>query len=152
MLSTVEILDAYWGYAEPYIQASFDSNDNNEIDTPMVYDYIKAGKMFAFVATKVTADSDEVDVPMVIVFDVAQYPKYSAMNIVALGGSRLADCFETFWDHLMGWCYVNGASAVECFVSPAMERMVTRISATSKYKLEPKYRFMRLDFSEAEDA
>jgi hypothetical protein len=152
MLSTVQLLDAYWGWVEPYIQGSFDSNYNDELTTKHVYDSICAGQMFAFVATSRDMESQEPDVPMVIVFDIAQYPKYSAMNIVALGGNNLAKCFALFWDFLVGWCYTNGASAIECHVSPAMERLVQRVSRQSKHKLKPTYRFMRLNLLEADNA
>ena len=65
------------------------------------------------------------------------------MNILALAGSDLEYFYEKFWKKLCGWAYMNSVRAIEGWVSPAMERVISR------YGFKHVYTHMRFDLMEA---
>jgi len=140
LLATQELVHTYWGQAAVHLDKVVSGAMHGEMDTQDIYDAILAGRMQCFVFKN---DEGELpDVALVLVMELTQYPKFGAMNIVALGGHDL-DLFTTkFWDHIKGWCYMNGVRAIESSVSPAMARIV------AKYGFKPVYTQTRLDLSE----
>jgi hypothetical protein len=65
------------------------------------------------------------------------------MNILVLSGTELEALYEKFWVKLCGWMYMNGIRTVEGWVTPAMQRVISR------FGFKPAYTLMRLDLSEA---
>jgi hypothetical protein len=81
-------------------------------------------------------------VKLALVLEIVNYPRLPAMNILALGGEELDALYERYWKRLCGWAYMNGVRAIEGWVSPAMERVI------SKYGFKHVYTHMRLDLTE----
>jgi len=139
LLSTVELIDKYWGQCEPHIQRCLDGM-HGEMKTEDLYSRALKGEVFIIVAK---CDEPEVpDVKLVIITELVTYPRFTAMNVVALGGKDLRNCMKMFWKDVCGWAKVCGVRKIECSVHPAMERVLASAG------FERHYVQMRQDLTE----
>ncbi|WP_445772129.1 hypothetical protein [Rheinheimera sp.] len=106
-----------------------------------IYNAALQGKMYIFVVKcdKTITKS----VKLALVLEIIPYPQMRAMNIVALGGNDLDALHAKYWKMLCGWAYMNSVRFIEGWVSPAMERVISR------YGFKPVYVHMRLELTEA---
>ena len=140
LLSNKEQVDTYWSEVKPLLDKCISRATHGEYNTQDVYDLALQGKVFVFI---VKSDKTiKKSVKLVIVLELAVYPRMTAMNIMALGGSDLEALHEKYWDSLCGWAYMNGVRVLEGLVSPAMQRVI------SKFGFKPVYTHMRLDLTE----
>jgi len=140
LLATQEQFDLYWTQCVPLIDKVVTRAIYGEFTTEDIYNAAISGQMYVFICKK---DGGEYpDVKFVIVMELVKYPRLSALNVVAIGGSQLSPFFNKFWEKLCGWAYINGIRAIEALVSPAMARVVTR------FGFEHKYAQMRLNLTE----
>jgi len=141
LLSSKEQFDKYWPYAKPLIEQCIKKSMHGEITIDDIYNLALQGKLYVFVAK-----CDRTMVPSVrlaLVLEIVNYPRLPALNILALGGTDLHLLYEKFWKKLCGWAYMNGVRAIEGWVSPAMERVISR------YGFKHVYTHMRLNLTEA---
>jgi hypothetical protein len=140
LLSSKEQADEYWSEIKPLLDRCIDRATHGEFNTQDVYNLLLEGKVFIFIVK-----SDKTirkSVKLVLVLELAVYPRLTAMNIMALGGTDLEALHEKYWDSLCGWAYMNGVRVIEGMVSPAMKRVISR------YGFKPVYTHMRLDLTE----
>ena len=101
LLSTKELIDRYWGQCVPLFQKCIDKQMDGELDIEDIYSKALKGEMF-IIAVK--NDSTEIpDVKLALALELVYYPKYTAMNVVALGGKDLKNMINMFWKHVCGW-------------------------------------------------
>lgn len=141
LLSTKEQFDKYWPKAKGLVEKCIKRSMHGEITADDIYTLALQGKFYVFVLKNDKCISP--DVKLVVVLEIVQYPRLPAMNILALGGSDLDFFFEKFWKRLCGWAYMNGVRAIEGWVSPAMERVISR------YGFNHVYTHMRFNLTEA---
>lgn len=140
-LSTKEQLDKYWSATRPLIEKCVKRSMHGEITVDDIYQMATQGRVHIFV---VKCDKGIMpSVKLAIVLEPVSYPRLSALNILALGGEQLNELYDRFWAKFCGWAYMNGVRAIEGWVSPAMERVIT------KYGFRTVYKHMRLDLTEA---
>lgn len=140
LLSTKEHFDKYWPAAKPLIEKCIKKSMHGEITIDDIYNLALQGKFYVFIAK-----CDKTMVPSVrlaLVLEIVNYPRLPALNILALGGTDLQPLYEKFWKKLCGWAYMNGVRAIEGWVSPAMERVISR------YGFKHVYTHMRLNLTE----
>jgi hypothetical protein len=113
----------------------------NEISVEDVYNMVLQQRAFVFVFK--CDKGIQPDVKLALVFEVCGYTKLPALNVLVVAGSNLGYFYDKYWERICGWAYMNGVRSIESWVSPAMERVLT------KYRFEPKYKVMRLDLTEA---
>ena len=140
ILSTKERFDVYWPEIAPMIDKCMHKATHGELTLQDIYDRCTSGHMNIFVVKDDSAESPEV--PLVLVTELVNYPRLTALRIVALGGTSLDKYYGKFWTKFCGWAYMNGVRAIEGLVSPAMERIISR------YGFEHVYTHMRLDLTE----
>lgn len=141
LLSTREQFDKYWVPARTLLDKCVRRAMHGEISVDDIQALAMQQQLYIFV---VKCDKGIVpSVKLVVVLDIVNYPRLSAMNILALAGSDLDYFYKRYWAKLCGWAYMNGVRIMEGWVAPGMERVVAR------YKFKRAYRLMRFDLTEA---
>ena len=139
-LTTVELLDAYWPQTAAVLHRCVDEAMHGEMTLQDIYDGIRAGRLYGLVFKN--DDGEAPSVALAIVMEISYYPRYSVLNITALGGHDMALLRGKFWDRLCGWAYMVGVRTMQASVSPTMARMLRGLS------FEPVYTTVRLDLTE----
>ena len=122
LLSTKELIDKYWGQSAPLIDECIKRAMHGEMLVEDLYTRALKGEVFIIVAK-----NDETEVPsvkLVIVLELVTYPRFTAMNVVALGGKDLKNLIQMYWKDVCSWAKVCGVKKIECSVHPAMERIL----------------------------
>jgi hypothetical protein len=142
LLATQELLDRYWPQAAVHLERVVNEAMHGELTVEDIYQATLEGRMYVMVAKN--DDFELPDVKFVLVLEVRQYPRYAAMNVVAIAGSDLRHLMKRFWGKICSWAYINGVRKFECSVAPAMERIL------SSAGFERHYVQMRQDLTEAQ--
>ena len=133
LLSTKELIDKYWGQCTPLLQRCREKAMHGEMLVEDLYTRALKGEVFVIVAK-----NDDTEVPtvkLVIVMELVYYPRFTAMNVVALGGKELKTMIQMFWKDVCGWAKICGVKKVECSVHPAMEKILTSAGFERHYVL-----------------
>jgi hypothetical protein len=140
LLATKEHFDKYWTYTKPLLEKCVKRSMHGEMTADDIYNLALQGKVYIFV---VKCDKGLMpSVKLALALEIVVYPRLSAMNILALGGEHLQEFYSMYWKRLCGWAFMNGVRAIEGYVSPAMERIISR------YGFKNTYAHMRLDLTE----
>ena len=130
LLSTQELYDKYWAQCVPHLEKAVNAM-HGELTVEDIYTLALQGRMYVLVAK-----NDEQEVPevnLVMVTEVVYYPRYTAMNVVAVGGKDLRHSIKQFWPDVIGWARISGVRKIECSVSLAMERILLGVGFERKY-------------------
>jgi len=140
-LSSVNILDIYWGQTCEVLGPCIDNAIHGEMTLDDIYDGIKAGRMYCLVFKN---DEGELpDVALAMILELVVYPQYTVMNIAAIGGRELERLLKNkFWKHICSWAYMNGVRQMQASVSPAMARII------KSYGFKPVYQTLRMNLTE----
>ena len=131
LLSSKELLDRYWGQCVPLFEKCIEKQMDGELDVDDIYSRALKGQMFVFA---VKNDSTELpDVKLALALELVYYPKYTAMNVVALGGKDLRNMIDMFWKHVCGWAKICGIKKMECSVNPAMQKILETVGFKQQY-------------------
>ena len=104
---------------------------DGELDVDDIYSRALKGQMFVIA---VKNDSTELpDVKLALALELVYYPKYTAMNVVALGGKDLRNMIDMFWKHVCGWAKICGIKKMECSVNPAMQKILETVGFKQQY-------------------
>ena len=140
LLSTQELFDKYWAQCVPLFERVVDEAMHGELTVDDMYTRALAGQMYIIVAKN---DETEVpDVRLAMALELVYYPRYTAMNVVAIGGKDLRPMIRRFWKYVCGWAYICGVRKMECSVAPAMEKILEAVG------FERHYVQMRQDLTE----
>ena len=94
LLSTKELIDKYWGQCIPLLEKCIDRQMHGEMEVEDIYTRALKGEMY-IIAVK--NDTPEIpDVKLVLVLELIYYPRFTAMNVVALGGKDLKNMIKMF--------------------------------------------------------
>jgi len=131
LLSTKELIDKYWGQCKPLLEKCISQQMHGEMELEDIYTRALKGQMY-IIAVK--DDAPEIpDVKLVLVLELVYYPRFTAMNVVALGGKDLRHMIGEFWQHVCGWARICGVKKIECSVPPAMERILKDVGFEQHY-------------------
>lgn len=131
LLSSKELLDRYWGQCVPLFEKCIEKQMDGELDVDDIYSRALKGQMFVIA---VKNDSTELpDVKLALALELVYYPKYTAMNVVALGGKDLRNMIDMFWKHVCGWAKICGIKKMECSVNPAMQKILETVGFKQQY-------------------
>ena len=123
LLSTKELIDKYWGPCVPLLDQCIKRAMHGEMLVEDLYTRALKGEVFIIVAKN--DDTETPTVKLVIVLELVTYPRFTAMNVVALGGKDLKNLIQMYWKDVCSWAKVCGVKKIECSVHPAMERVLT---------------------------
>jgi len=131
LLSTQELFDRYWAQCVPHLQRCIDEAMHGELTVDDLYTRAMKGEMYVIA---VRNDEPEIpDVRLVLVLELVYYPRFTALNVVALGGQDLRHMIKRHWKHVQGWARICGVKKIECSVAPAMERILSAVGFKSNY-------------------
>jgi hypothetical protein len=140
-LSSVNILDIYWGQTCEVLGPCIDDAIHGEMTLDDIYNRIKAGQMYCLVFKN--DDGELPDVALAMILELVAYPQYTVMNIAAIGGRELERLLKNkFWKHICSWAYMNGVRQMQASVSPAMARII------KSYGFKPVYQTLRMNLTE----
>lgn len=143
-LANTHLIDAFWPLVKPLFERCIDRAMHNEYNVDHIKQMVLQGKLTVIVITNDrTGEHPDRDVQLAIAVEPVTYPKLPAINIMAIGGTRLALLHGKFWDQFKGWAYMNGARAIEAYVQPGMRRIIER------WEFKPVYTVMRLSLMES---
>lgn len=137
LLATQELLNIYWPQTAELLAPVVTNVMHGEMTLEDIYNAVMAGTMYCFVFKDDAGEAPTV--ALTLVLEVSNYPRFSAMNIIAIGGTPLNLFRSRFWEHICGWAYMNGARKVEASVVPTM------VASMQKFGFEPTYTMVRLD-------
>ena len=121
-LSSLNILDIYWGQVCEALAPCIDNAMHGEMTLDDIYNRIKTGQMYCLVFKN---DEGELpDVVLAMILELAIYPRFTAMNIAAIGGRELRLLRDKYWKHFCSWAYMNGIRYMQASASPAMARIL----------------------------
>lgn len=140
ILGSRQLIDEYWIPTAPVLEKCIKSTMEGEQTIEHLYHQLVGGEAAMIVLKRETEDGPEVKLAVVVRPMI--YKTLSALEIIAVGGSELDAAHEKFWETFRGWAYLNGARAIECHVSPAMERII------KKYGFERTAIHMRMPITE----
>ena len=123
LLSTKQLIDKYWGQCVPLLDQCIKRAMHGEMLVEDLYTRALKGEVFIIVAKN--DDTETPTVKLVIVLELVTYPRFTAMNVVALGGKDLKSLIQMYWKDVCSWAKVCGVKKIECSVHPAMERILT---------------------------
>ena len=124
LLGTQELLNYYWPAIVRQLERCIDKTMRGEVEAEDIYKAALTAQAVVFIIGRQTVEGP--DVKLVVVLEPVVYPRFQAMNILALAGENLNDLHDRYWKALCGWAYMNGARAFEGYVSPAMFRIVSK--------------------------
>jgi hypothetical protein len=78
---------------------------------------------------------DGENVILAIAFEFIHYPRITACNIIALGGSRLNEAEELFFITFKQWLYGMGVTVIEASCSSVMSRLLRRYGFAKTYEV-----------------
>ena len=121
----------------PHIQRVVDKAVHGEFDADDLGEMIRDSRAYgAYVM------DDDGSVLIAGVWELVFYRKRTAINVIAMGGSRYYRLWETFREGLKAAWRAQGADCVECYTSPAMARFLSRAGFVETY------RFLRMELND----
>ena len=130
LLSTQEMYDRYWAQCVPHLERCV-ATMHGELTVEDIYTRALQGQMYVLVAKNDEGELPEVK--LVLVMELVYYPRYTTMNVVAMGGKDLRHLIKQFWPDVCGWARICGVKKIECSVAPAMERILLSTGFERKY-------------------
>jgi len=140
LLSSINILDIYWGQVCEALAPCIDDAMHGEMTLDDIYNRIKTGQMYCLVFKN--DDGELPDVALALVLEILAYPQYSVMNVVAMGGRELRSLRDKYWKHVCSWAYVNGVRTLQACAPPTVARLLRSCG------FEPVYQTLRMSLTE----
>jgi len=131
-LSSQSILDVYWPQASAVLQRCVDEAMHGEMTIDDIYDRLVAGQMWCLVIKNDKGELPEVSLALIL--ELIAYPRFTVMNITAIGGRELGALRDKFWGHVCSWAYMNGVREMQASVSPAMARILKSYGFSETYR------------------
>lgn len=128
-LNTAELLDRWWDGAEPHLQRVVSGATHGEFLTQDIYALVKEGRMHLAIVLDVDS------VVLAMAFEFVLYPRMTACNIVALGGSRLKEIEAAFFVAFRDWCKSAGITVIEASCSSSMSEKLRRFGFEKTYEV-----------------
>lgn len=128
-LISPELLSHWWGRVEPHLLPVVTEAARGEFSIDDLYRLCQEKRA----ACAIVTDGEAVILAMV--FEFIHYPKITACNIIALGGSRLDESAEQFFITFKKWLYGMGVTVIEASCSSVMSRLLRRYGFAKTYEV-----------------
>ena len=128
-LNNQALLDQWWRQAEPHLQRVVSEAARGEFETEDIYTLVSEGRMQLAVVIEGEA------VILAMAFEFIFYPRKTACNIVALGGSRLKEIESAFFVAFKNWCKTMNVTVIEASCSSAMSEKLRRFGFEKTYEV-----------------
>ena len=128
-LTTPELQAEHWATVAELVAPAVTDAARGEFTLEDLGAMVRDGRAVAGLATH---DGAPV---MGMVFEFRHYPRRQVINVMALGGSNLADITTSFWQQFTGWARESGVAEIEACASPAMSRILKQIGFAHTYNV-----------------
>ncbi len=136
LLGTQQLVMAYWPQIEPLLASA---PIMEELSTDDILQGVMTGRYLMFVSLDETDDVPNVD--LVLVLSKPQSEKFPVITLLVVAGKDLKKNADQFWESFKGWCFMNGARAIDAYVP---ERMVNYLEQKLGLKKEMVHVRLRL--------
>jgi hypothetical protein len=128
-LNTPELIDLHWPAVGDLVAPVVSQAARGEFEVEDLAAMVRSGHAVAALF------SDD-DCPVLgMVFEFRHYPRKQVLNIIAVGGSYLAETAMTFWPQFIAWAKESGATEIEACTAPAMTRVLRNLGFSHTYDL-----------------
>lgn len=128
-LTTKDLIDLHWWSVAALVDPVAHQAARGEFETEDLAIMVEEGRAIAALVL-------EGDKPVLgMVFEFRHYPRKTVINVMALGGSHLADSAVSFWPRFVAWAQESGVSEIEACTSPAMTRVLTGLGFRHTYDI-----------------
>lgn len=140
MLSTQQLVMAYWSQVEPLLASAPIAE---ELSTTEILQGVITGQYIIFVvapevdATPMTG----AEVELVLLLSRPTSETFPVITILTVAGKDLKKNATEFWEFFKGWCFIIGARAIDAYVP---ERMVDYLEQKLGLKKETVHVRLRL--------
>ena len=111
-------IERFWPDTASLVERCVKNAVHGEYETSDIKELIAHDRMSAVLVY-------EDNLPIFIcVFEFLVYPRKTVVNICAVGGKKILQCFEYYRKYLFEYWRACGASDMQAEVSPAMERLL----------------------------
>lgn len=121
-------LDQYFTYLAPLFERVARKAAYGEFNVEDIYRLAQQGHI------TIAMIENEKGVQLAIAFEFIFYPRWTAVNILALAGQGLAEAFIRFGACFKAWCREAGAEKIQASCRPAMARLLRQYGFTSSYQ------------------
>lgn len=128
-LNTPELLDQWWDRAAIHFDPVVDQAARGEFTVPDIKRLCEENRALIAIAR------DGENVIMAMAFEFVFYPRITACNIIALGGSCLDEVVKQFFITFKEFCYGIGVTVIEASCSSAMSRLLRRYGFVKTYEV-----------------
>lgn len=128
-LNTPELLAEYWERVAIHFEPVVNEAARGEFTVTDIRQRCEKNRALACVVL----DGDEVVLSVAIEF--VFYPRKTACNVLAIGGSRLEETLRPFFITFREWLYGMGVTVIEASCSSAMSRLLKRYGFAKTYEV-----------------
>lgn len=128
-LNTPELLNEWWGKASEHLEPVVREAARGEFEVRDIRRMCDEERAL----TVVIIDGEKV--VMAMAFEFLFYPRMTACNIMALGGSCLQEIADAFFVTFKRWCYGMGVTVIEASCSSSMARLLRRQGFEKTYEV-----------------
>lgn len=128
-LTTPELIELYWPDVARCIAPVVDQAARGEFTLDDLRTMLDDLRAYAVVVR------DDSGVVLALVYEFVFYPRMTACNIVALGGTALDEAYARFFVTFKTWCYGMGVTVIEASCSSAMSRLLARYGFGKTYEV-----------------
>lgn len=128
-LNTPELLEQWFDKAAIHFEPVVKEAARGEFTVSDIKRLCEEGRAL----TAIAIDGDNVVIAMA--FEFVFYPRITACNIIALGGSCLDEVVKQFFITFKEFCYGIGVTVIEASCSSAMSRLLKRYGFAKTYEV-----------------
>lgn len=128
-LTTPELLAHWWPHCEKHFDRVVNEAARGEFETEDIFRLTAEGRMCIALVI------EDNQVILAMAFEFIFYPRKTACNIVALGGSRLRECEHQFFVTFKEWCKTLGVTVLEASCSSSMSAILSRYGFEKTYEV-----------------
>lgn len=128
-LNNQDLLDEWWCESKPHLQRVVSEAARGEFTTSDIYTLVREKRMHLVVVI------DGESVVLAMAFEFILYPRITACNIVAIGGSRLREIEAAFFVAFKDWCKTMNVTVIEASCSSAMSEKLRRYGFEKTYEV-----------------
>lgn len=128
-LNTPELLEEYWDRAAIHFEPVVTEAARGEFTVQDIKRLCDDKRALVVVVT------DGELVILAAAFEFIYYPRMTACNVMAMGGSHWNDVAEQFFITFKQWLYGMGVTVIEASCSSAMSRLLQRYGFAKTYEV-----------------
>lgn len=128
-LTDSELLEQWWDQIEPLFIPVVEEAARGEFTVSDIKRLCEEKRATVAVAI----ENDKVILAMA--FEFIFYPKQTACNVIAMGGTRMAEAESLFFVTFKEWCKSMGVTVIEASCSPSMSRLMRRFGFQKTYEV-----------------